>query len=49
MNYLDLLPVDVMKIINRQVHNLQIIKEKLKEREIKKSLKKTNEKQIEDE
>ena len=24
MNYLDLLPVDVMKIINRKVHDLQI-------------------------
>ena len=24
MNYLDLLPIDVMKIINRKVHDLQI-------------------------
>ena len=24
MNFLDLLPVDVMKIINRKVHDLQI-------------------------
>ena len=28
MNYLDLLPDDVMKIINRKVHDLQINTEK---------------------
>ena len=41
MNYLDLLPVDVMKIINRQVHNLQIIKRKL-ERKRNKEIAKEN-------
>ena len=29
MNYLDLLPDDVMKIINRKVQDLQIIKRKI--------------------
>ena len=29
MNFLDILPVDVMKIINRQVHNLQIKRRKI--------------------
>ena len=29
MNFLDLLPNDVMKIINRKVHNAQIIKRKI--------------------
>jgi len=29
MNYLDLLPVDVMKIINRKVHDLQIKQRKI--------------------
>ena len=42
MKYLDLLPDDVIKIINRKVHDLQINNVKLKEKEIKKSQKKTN-------
>jgi hypothetical protein len=33
MNYLDLLPDDVMKIINRKVHNAQILKRKLERKE----------------
>ena len=33
MNYLDLLPVDVMKIINRKVHNLQIKQRKIERKE----------------
>ena len=41
MNYLDLLQVDVMKIINRQVHNLQIIKRKI-ERKRNKEIAKEN-------
>ena len=35
MNYLDLLPDDVMKIINRKVHNAQIIKRKIERKENK--------------
>ena len=33
MNYLDLLPDDVMKIINRKVQDLQIIKRKIERKE----------------
>ena len=33
MNFLDLLPNDVMKIINRTVHNAQIIKRKNERKE----------------
>ncbi len=35
MNYLDLLPDDVMKIINRKVHDLQIKHRKIERIEIK--------------
>ncbi len=35
MNYLDILPNDVMKIINRKVQDAQIIKEEQKEKKIK--------------
>ena len=35
MNYLDLLPVDVMKIINRKVHNLQIKHRKIERKKNK--------------
>ena len=41
MNYLDLLPVDVMKIINRKLHDAQIIKRKI-ERKINKEIAKEN-------
>ena len=41
MNYLDLLPVDVMKIINRKLHDLQIIRRKT-ERKINKEIAKEN-------
>ena len=36
MNYLDLLPDDVMKIINRKVQDAQIIKRKTERKENKK-------------
>ena len=35
MNYLDLLPDDVMKIINRKVHDLQILKRSRERKENK--------------
>ena len=35
MNYLDILPNDVMKIINRKVQDAQIIKRKLERKENK--------------
>ena len=35
MNYLDILPNDVMKIINRKLQDAQIIKEEQKEKKIK--------------
>ena len=35
MNYLNLLPNDVMKIINRKVQDLQIIKRRTERKEIK--------------
>ena len=41
MNFLDLLPVDVMKIINRKVHDLQIIRRRI-ERKINKEIAKEN-------
>ena len=41
MNYLDLLPVDVMKIINRKLHDLQIIRRRT-ERKINKEIAKEN-------
>ena len=41
MNYLDLLPVDVMKIINRKVHDAQIIRRRI-ERKINKEIAKEN-------
>ena len=46
MNYLDLLPDDVMKIINRKVHDLQII-ERRKERKRNKQMNKVK-KQVAD-
>ena len=33
MNYLDLLPIDIMKIINRKVHDLQIKHRKIERKE----------------
>ena len=41
MNFLDLLPVDVMKIINRKVHDAQIIRRRI-ERKINKEIAKEN-------
>ena len=38
MNFLDLLPVDVMKIINRKVHDLQIKHRKIERKENKKKM-----------
>ena len=38
MNYLDLLPDDVMKIINRKVQDLQIIKRKIERKENKRKM-----------
>ena len=38
MNFLDFLPVDVMKIINRKVHDLQIIKRKIERKENKRKM-----------
>ena len=38
MNYLDLLPTDVMKIINRKLHDLQIIKRKIERKENKRKM-----------
>ena len=35
MNFLDLLPVDIMKIINRKVHDFQIIKRKIERKKNK--------------
>ncbi len=42
MNYLDLLPDDVIKIINRKVHDLQVKQRKIERKRKKKSQKKTN-------
>ena len=39
MNFLDLLPVDVMKIINRKVHDLQIKHRKIERKENKRKMK----------
>jgi hypothetical protein len=39
MNYLDFLPVDVMKIINRKVHDLQIKHRKIERKENKRKMK----------
>ena len=38
MNYLDLLPDDVMKMINRKVQDLQIIKRKIERKENKRKM-----------
>ena len=38
MNYLDLLPDDVTKIINRKLHDLQIIKRKIERKENKRKM-----------
>ena len=38
MNFLDLLPVDVMKIINRKVHDLQIKHRKIERKENQKKM-----------
>ena len=46
MNYLDLLPDDVTKIINRKVQDLQIIKEEQNEKKIKEYRERENELQI---
>ena len=46
MNYLDILPNDVMKIINRKVQDAQIIKEEQKEKKIKEYRERKNKQQI---
>jgi hypothetical protein len=33
MNYLDLLPNDIMKIINREIHNAHIIKRRIERKQ----------------
>ena len=43
MNYLNLLPDDVMKIINRKVQDLQIIKRRTERKENKRIQREKNE------
>ena len=47
MNYLDLLPNDITKIINRKVQDLHIIERRKERKENRKINREQNEKQIE--
>ena len=47
MNYSDLLPNDITKIINRKVQDLHIIKRGKNEKKIEKLIENKNKKQIE--
>ena len=47
MNYLDLLPNDITKIINRKVQDLHIIERRKERKENRKLIENKNEKQIE--
>ena len=47
MNYLDLLPNDVTKIINRKVPDLHIIERRIERKENRKRTENQNKKQIE--